>query len=198
MFARQNHHPHPSQEPLHLLELKLGIHWTIRHHSSPPSAPGDHCLTFCLWMCLACFYVQFGLQHTRLTLWQSESVHIYVFFSKMICHRVLHILPRVLYQGLVVYPFSFWRLQLKWKSLSRVRLFATPWPLPSMKFSRPEYWSGQPCPSPGNPPHPGMEPRSPTLQADSLPAEPPGKPKDAGVSSLSLLQRIFQITSISI
>ena len=107
MFARQNHHPHPSQEPFHLLELKLGIRWTIRRHSSPPSAPGDHCLTFCLWMCLACFYVQFRLQHARLTLWQSESVHIYVFFSKMIYHRVLHIVPCVLYQGLVAYPFFF-------------------------------------------------------------------------------------------
>ena len=37
----------------------------------------------------------------------------------------------------------------------------------------------------------GIEPRSPTLQADSLPAEPPGKPKSTGVGSLSLLQRIF-------
>ena len=38
---------------------------------------------------------------------------------------------------------------------------------------------------------PGMEPRSPTLQADSLPAEPQGKPKNTGVGSLSFLQRIF-------
>ena len=41
-------------------------------------------------------------------------------------------------------------------------------------FSRPEYWSGQPFPSPGNLSNPGIEPRSPELQADSLPAEPPG------------------------
>ena len=45
----------------------------------------------------------------------------------------------------------------------------------SMEFSRPEYWSGYPFPSPGDLPKPGIEPRSPTLQADSLPAEPPGK-----------------------
>ena len=45
----------------------------------------------------------------------------------------------------------------------------------SMEFSRPEYWSGQPFPSPGDLPNPGIEPRS-ALQADSLPAEPPGKP----------------------
>ena len=40
-------------------------------------------------------------------------------------------------------------------------------------------------------PDPGIEPTSPALQVDSLPAEPPGKPKNAGVGSLSLLQRIF-------
>ena len=44
-----------------------------------------------------------------------------------------------------------------------------------MEFSRPEYWSGQPFPSPGDLPNPGIETRSPALQADSLPAEPQGK-----------------------
>ena len=44
------------------------------------------------------------------------------------------------------------------------------------QFSRQEYWSGLPCPPPGNLPNPGIEPRSPTLQTDSLPSEPPGKP----------------------
>ena len=58
----------------------------------------------------------------------------------------------------------------------------------SMEFSRPEYWSGQPFPSPGDLPNPGIKPRSPTLRADSLPAEPQGKPKNTGVGSLSLLQ----------
>ena len=43
----------------------------------------------------------------------------------------------------------------------------------------------------GNLPNTGIELRSPTLQADSLPAEPQGKPKNTGVDSLSLLQRIF-------
>ena len=60
-----------------------------------------------------------------------------------------------------------------------------------MKFSRQEYWSGEPFPSPGDLPDPGIEPGSPTLQADSLPSEPPGKPKNTGVGSLSLLQGIF-------
>ena len=45
-----------------------------------------------------------------------------------------------------------------------------------MGFSRPEYWSGWPFPSPGDLPNPGIKARSPALQADSLPAEPQGKP----------------------
>ena len=44
-------------------------------------------------------------------------------------------------------------------------------------FSRQEYWSGLPCPPPGDRPNPGVEPRFPTLQVDSLPSEPPGKPR---------------------
>ena len=67
------------------------------------------------------------------------------------------------------------------KSLSRVRLFVTPWTEahqapPSMKFSRQEYWSGLPFPSPGNLPNLGIEPGSPALGADALLSEPPGKP----------------------
>ena len=65
--------------------------------------------------------------------------------------------------------------------LSCVQLFVTPWtvshqaPL-SMGFSRQEYWSGLPFPSPGDLPGPGIKPRSPALQADALTSEPPGKP----------------------
>ena len=65
------------------------------------------------------------------------------------------------------------------KSLSRVRLFATPWtvarqaPL-SMGFSRQEYWSGLPFPSPGDLLDPGIKPTSPALQAEALTSEPPG------------------------
>ena len=67
------------------------------------------------------------------------------------------------------------------ESLSPVWLFATLWtaahqaPL-STGVSRQEYWSGLPCPPPGDLPKPGIEPRSPALQVDSLPSEPPGKP----------------------
>ena len=68
----------------------------------------------------------------------------------------------------------------KVKSLSRVRLFATPWTIayqapPFMGFSRQGYWSGLPFPSPGDLPDPGIEPRSPTLWAGALPSKPPEK-----------------------
>ena len=63
----------------------------------------------------------------------------------------------------------------------------------SMGSSRQEYWSGLPCPPPGDLPDPGIRPGSPALQVDSLLSEPPGKPKKIGVGSLSLLQRIFLI-----
>ena len=64
------------------------------------------------------------------------------------------------------------------KSLSRVRLFATPWTVayqapPSMGFSRQEYWSGLPFPSPGDLPDPGIKPGSPAFQTDALTSEPP-------------------------
>ena len=47
----------------------------------------------------------------------------------------------------------------------------------SMAFSRQEYWSGLPFPSPGDLPNPGIEPSSPTMQADALLTELPEKPK---------------------
>ena len=70
------------------------------------------------------------------------------------------------------------------KSLSHVRLFATLWTIThqaplSMGFSGQEYWSGLPFPSPGDLPDPGIEPRSPVLEADALTSEPPGKPLHA-------------------
>ena len=60
-----------------------------------------------------------------------------------------------------------------------------------MGFSRQEHWSGLLCPPPEDLSNPGIEPRSPTLQADSFPTEPPGKPKNTGVGSLSVLRGIF-------
>ena len=74
-------------------------------------------------------------------------------------------------------------LKVKVQSLSRVQLFETPWIVdyqvpPSLGFSRQEYWSGLPFPSPQDLPNPGIEPGSLTLQADTLPSEPPGKSLD--------------------
>ena len=68
------------------------------------------------------------------------------------------------------------------KLLSRVPLFVTPWTVayqapPSMGFSRQKCWSGLPFPSPGDLLDPGIEPRSPILQADSFLAELSGKPR---------------------
>ena len=61
-----------------------------------------------------------------------------------------------------------------WKSLRFVQIFVIPWTIESMEFSRPEYWSGWLFPSPRDLPNPGIKSRSPTFQADSLPAEPWG------------------------
>ena len=71
------------------------------------------------------------------------------------------------------------------QSLSRVPLFVIPWTIAhqaplSMEFSRQEFWSGLLLPSPGDLPNPGIKPRSLTLQEDSLPTEPPGKPNYGG------------------
>ena len=70
----------------------------------------------------------------------------------------------------------------KWKWLSSVGLFVTPWTVAcqaslSKEFSRQELWSGLPFPSPGDLPNSGIEPRSPALQAESLPSELPGELK---------------------
>ena len=65
--------------------------------------------------------------------------------------------------------------------VSQSRLTVSPWTIAhqaplSMVFSRQEYWSGLPCPLPGDLPNPGTETRSPALQMNFLPSEPPGKP----------------------
>ena len=96
---------------------------------------------------------------------------------------------------------------LKVKSLSRVQLFATPWTVAyeaslSMGFSRQEYWSGLPFHSPGDLPDPGIEPGSPTLEAEALTSEPPGKPKlsvyayiymDIYYMFFSFFERVYKI-----
>ena len=74
-------------------------------------------------------------------------------------------ISKVLYQGT-----RYRRIPTTWTIACQVPL--------SMEFSRPEYWSGQPFPSPGDLPNPGIDPKSPALQADSLPSEPQGESID--------------------
>ena len=74
------------------------------------------------------------------------------------------------FQGISGLPKT--KLKSQVKSLSCVQLFATPWTVahqapPSMEFSRHEYWSGLPFPSPGDLPDPGIGPGSPALGADA-------------------------------
>ena len=72
-----------------------------------------------------------------------------------------------------------------------------------MEFSRPEYWHRQPFPSPGDLPNPGIKSKVPTLQEDSLPAEPRGKPycpnrtfiKTELLSSHELAESLVLLTS---
>ena len=87
----------------------------------------------------------------------------------------------------------------KVKSLSCVWFFATPWTVayqapPSLGFSRQEYWSGLPLPSPGDLPDPGIEPGSPALQADSLPSEPPGKPNHSHIHHFLIEHKVSNRT----
>ena len=84
------------------------------------------------------------------------------------------------FRGLLPF-YIFILMKVKVKLLSHVWLFVSLWAvahqaLPSMGFSRQEYWTGLPFPTPGNLPHPGIELRSPALQAEVLPSEPPRKP----------------------
>ena len=80
-----------------------------------------------------------------------------------------------------MYPYIY-VYEVKWSEVIQTcPTFCDRWTVahqapPSMGFSRQEYWSGLPFPSPGDLPNPGIEPRSPTLQADALTSAPPGKP----------------------
>ena len=104
------------------------------------------------------------------------------------------------------FPCHFSHIQIrkkrkKVKSLSRVQLFVTPWFVayqasPSIGFSRQEYQSGLPFPSPGDLPDPGIKLRSPTLQADALPSEPPGKPRVQSLGWEDLLEKEMATHSI--
>ena len=140
----------------------------MKHHKTEPEFFGEYCL------------------YTASQIGQSRSM----IFISCCCDAVTKKSsiwgPNCLYCVLVCVCESFRPVRL----LVPPRTVAHQAPL-SMGFSRQEYWSGLPCPPPGDLPHPRIEPRSPALQADSLPYEPPGKPKNTGVGGLSLRQGVF-------
>ena len=111
-------------------------------------------------------------QHQGLFQWVSYSHQVAKVLEFQFQHQSFQWTP-----GLISLGWTGW-ISLQSKRLSRifshttvlshVQLFVTPWTIQSMEFSRPEYWSGYPFPSPGDLPNPGTEPRSPSLQGDSL------------------------------
>ena len=124
----------------------------LQHHSSKASI---------LW-CSAFFIVQ--ISHPSITTGKTIALTRWTFVGKVMS-LLFNMLSRLVITFL---PMS----KVKVKSLSRVQLFATPWTAAYqassfMGFSRQEYWSGLPFPSPGDLPDPGIEPRSPALQADT-------------------------------
>ena len=133
------------------------------------------------------------LSHPYMTTGISIALTRWTFVGK-----VMSLLFNMLFRLIVTFLPRSKRLLISWlpspaaviwevkrsevKTFSRVRLFVTAWTgayqaPPSMGFSRQECWSGFPFPSPGDLPDPGIEPGSPTLQADALPSEPPGNPQ---------------------
>ena len=101
-------------------------------------------------------------------MWLGNDMYVYIFQKHVYIHR-----ETCIRNSTAAQPVT--------RKVMKV-LFVTPWtvarqaPL-SMEFSRQEYWSGPPFSSPGDLTHPGTEPWSSALQANSLPSEPPGKPK---------------------
>ena len=101
-----------------------------------------------------------------------------MFHGQMSNYTILHSYQQCVSDSDFLHPHQHQRSEVKF--LSRVRLLATPQTIacyapPSMGFSRQEYWSRLPFPSSEDLPDPGIKPRSPALQADALPSEPPGK-----------------------
>ena len=117
--------------------------------------------------------------------------------QKIVCHCFHCFLIYLPWSDGTWFHDAEWKVKVK--SLSHVRLFTTPWTVacqapPSMGFSRQEYWSGWPFPSPGDLPDPGIEHTSPALQAYALTSEPPRKPM---MQSRSFLKRLFGSSLLS-
>ena len=126
---------------------------------------------------------KFTCQLKKQTHHWPRSIHSFIHRINRFTEHLLCALDTVLSCSHGAFSLVRGKKNRKAKSLSRVRLFVNPWTLacqapPSMGFSRQEYWSGLAFPCPGDLLDPGIKPRSPTLQADSLPSEPPGKPSE--------------------
>ena len=121
-----------------------------------------------------------GILQARILEWVYHALPQGIFLTQGSNLLVLCLMHWQAGSLLLLPPGRPYKGKVKVKGLDHVLLFATPWsvahqaPL-SMKFSRQEYWSGLPCPPPGDVPNRGIEPRSPTSQADSLPFELPRK-----------------------
>ena len=115
-------------------------------------------------------------------------------WASILIHRDISDLVK--YWHNITVTHIFFSTFIVWKLLSHVQLCnPMDYTLHGILQARILKWVA--FPSPGNLPKPRIEPRSPTLQADSLPTEPPGKPKSTRVGSLSLLWRIFPTNELS-
>ena len=120
-----------------------------------------------------------GMNHSQVMAWLC---HLELLKRGLICCFSLIWGTELLIVAIYVEEEKSRGLDYRTKSHSVVSDSCNPWTLahqasPSMGFSRQEYWSGLPFPSPRDLPDPGIKPRSPALQADALTSEPPGKPE---------------------
>ena len=174
----------PSNEHPGLISFKMDWLDLLAVQGTLKSLPQHHSSTASILQCSAFFIVQLSLPY--MTTGKTIGLTRQTFVDK-----VLSLLFNKLYRLVIIFLPRSKHLLIPWlqspsavilkvKLFSHVRLFATvsnqaP---PSMGFSRQEYCSGLPFPSPGDLPDPGMEPRSLALQADALTSEPPGKPRN--------------------
>ena len=138
---------------LDLLAVQGTLKSLLQHYSSKAS----------VLLRSAFFIVQ--LLHPYMTTGKTLALTRWTFVGKVMSLLLICCL------GWSQFFFQANTIKVKVKSLSHVQLFATPWTVAyqvpqSMGFSRQEYWSGLPFPSPGDLRDPGIEPRSPALQAD--------------------------------
>ena len=118
----------------------------------------------------------FGFFYPNKLLWSTQYLAVHstigqLWFPNSLCFLISNKLPSWAFPSLILLMFS--ERKVKVKSLTCVWLFVTPWTVVyqatlSMEFSRQDYWSGLTFPPPGDLPNPGIEPRSPTVQADAL------------------------------